>query len=89
MSHGRALVLKFFLSHKAKRWCVTEVAAELGKSAGLVHRALADFEAAGWFVSVYERDADNRSTRRRYFSLTAEGEAAARKSVAQVWPGGA
>ncbi|MFB9310672.1 DNA-binding IclR family transcriptional regulator [Agromyces hippuratus] len=74
-------VLRALLDAPGPSWGLAVVKAS-GRPAGSVYPILERLERAGWLESEWEQDAARPGPRRRYYTLSEGGSAAARQAVA-------
>ncbi|QRZ60893.1 PadR family transcriptional regulator [Rothia sp. ZJ932] len=74
-------VLEYLLGASAPVWGLL-IIKETGRPAGSIYPILERLENAGWAVSQWDAETD-RGPRRRLYSLTAEGAAAAPAALAR------
>jgi PadR family transcriptional regulator, regulatory protein PadR len=80
------LVLRALLEHPAQEFYGLEICAAADLPSGTIHPILARLENLGWVRSHWE-DVDPRQAgrpRRRYYSLTSDGAAQARRALART-----
>ena len=78
-------LLRVLLSEPSAEWYGLQVADEAGLKSGTVYLVLARLEEAGWLTSHWE-DVDptvEGRPRRRLYTLSAEGDTAAREAIAE------
>ncbi|SIO22242.1 PadR family transcriptional regulator [Agromyces cerinus] len=74
-------VLQALLDSPGPVWGLALVKAS-GRPAGSVYPILERLERAGWLESEWEQDASRPGPRRRYYTLSEGGAAAARQAIA-------
>ena len=74
-------VLRAMLDAPGPIWGLALVTAS-GRPAGSVYPILERLERAGWIESEWEQDASRPGPRRRYYTMSERGAAAARQAIA-------
>tara|TARA_R100001129_G_scaffold181297_3_gene160393 strand:- start:176 stop:487 length:312 start_codon:yes stop_codon:yes gene_type:complete len=74
-------VLSVLLAESTATWGL-RVVAESGRPAGTVYPILERLERLGWVASEWEAETERSGPRRRLYSFTADGAAAAQSAVA-------
>ena len=74
-------VLRALLDAPGPIWGLALVTAS-GRPAGSVYPILERLERAGWIESEWEQDASRPGPRRRYYTMSEDGAAAARQAIA-------